>query len=259
MPRAIPVPVRQRLAELSRQGQTTAQIAAALRLAERTVRRLRRQLPAGAAPAPGPRYGRCGRKPRPCAAALDLRRQHPGWGAPYLRVVLAEQRAGPLPSARTLQRHLARAGLQPAPPGRRPRARAERARRPHEVWQLDAAERVRLRSGRLVCWLRVVDECTGAFLQTAVFPPGVVGAGPGGAEPAVPAPRLRPLGAAGAGPGGQRHPLGRPRRAADRAGPVAGGPGRAGGPQPAPPPPGQRRGGALARHGQALGRAQGRC
>ena len=151
MPRAVPAPLRQRLVELHRQGQPTPAIAAALGLPRRTVRRLVRRLAPPAAPLL-PDYRRCGRPPSDSAPALDCRRQHPGWGAPYIRVVLAEQGQHDLPSPRTLQRHLRRAGLQPAPPGRRGQARHDRAAAPHLVWQLDASERVRLRSGQQVCW-----------------------------------------------------------------------------------------------------------
>jgi hypothetical protein len=35
---------------------------------------------------------------------------------------------------------------------------------------MDACEYLRLQSDKRVCWLRVVDECTGAYLQTVVFP-----------------------------------------------------------------------------------------
>jgi hypothetical protein len=45
-----------------------------------------------------------------------------------------------------------------------------RADRPHYGWQTDASEELRLRSKQKVCWLRLVDECSGAFLQTIVFP-----------------------------------------------------------------------------------------
>ena len=38
-----------------------------------------------------------------------------------------------LPSARTLQRWFARAGLNPAPKGRRPRSDYRRATHPHDV------------------------------------------------------------------------------------------------------------------------------
>jgi hypothetical protein len=35
---------------------------------------------------------------------------------------------------------------------------------------MDACEYLRLATVKRVCWLRVVDECTGAFLQTVIFP-----------------------------------------------------------------------------------------
>jgi hypothetical protein len=39
---------------------------------------------------------------------------------------------------------------------------------------MDAAERMRLASGAQVSWLRIADECSGAVLQTRIFPPGVL-------------------------------------------------------------------------------------
>jgi hypothetical protein len=151
-----------------------------LRLPVRSVRRLfarfERHGPAGIAPA----YPRCGSRqparadPAVAEQACDLRRQHPTWGAELIRVVLHQQHpALPLPCTRTLRRLLRRAGLSPAPAGRppgTPRTPVPRADRPHVGWQTDAAEELRLRGGQRVCWLRVVDECSGAFLSTVVFP-----------------------------------------------------------------------------------------
>jgi hypothetical protein len=77
-----------------------------------------------------------------------------------------------LPCARTVQRHLGHAGLQPAPAGRTPSAvypRVPRAERPHQGWQMDASENLRLKGHQRACWLRIVDECSGAFLKTWVF------------------------------------------------------------------------------------------
>jgi hypothetical protein len=45
-----------------------------------------------------------------------------------------------------------------------------RAERPHQGWQTDASEDLRLQGKQRACWLRVVDECSGAFLKTLVFP-----------------------------------------------------------------------------------------
>jgi hypothetical protein len=40
---------------------------------------------------------------------------------------------------------------------------------------MDAAEQMRIAGGQGVSWLRLVDECSGAFLATTVFPPVLLG------------------------------------------------------------------------------------
>src|SRR5262249_36455210 len=60
--------------------------------------------------------------------------------------------AAPIPAERTLQRWFQRAGLIPAPSGRRTGPSSyHRAQQPHEVWQMDAADQVALRNGKQVC------------------------------------------------------------------------------------------------------------
>jgi transposase len=208
MPAPVPFAVRQAIIRRHRRGATPAAIADALGLPARTVRHLlaryRRQGEAALAPA----YPR-GPRPRPRAAerardrAVALRRDHPTWGAGLIRLHLRPPGGRRPPAARTLQRWFRRAGLGPAPRGRRPAAAAPGARagRPHDVWQVDAKEQVRLRTGQRVSWLRVVDECSGAVLWTAVFPPRVLAQGPAGGRPGRTAAGVRPLGPAGGHPG----------------------------------------------------------
>jgi hypothetical protein len=78
----------------------------------------------------------------------------------------------PLPTTRTLQLWMEQEGLA-RPPLRRPQLpQAERrASQEHQVWQMDAAEHIRLASGQQASWLRVVDEYSGAVLATVLFPP----------------------------------------------------------------------------------------
>ena len=142
-------------------------------LSLRTVQRLfvRFEQYGAAGIVPSYRPGRC---PFATEAALveavcQTRREHPRWGAEMIRLDLEADSAA-LPCARTLQRHLRKAGLQPAPAGRPPRSAGliPRADRPHQGWQMDAAEELRLQQG-YACWLRIVDECSGAFLQTLIF------------------------------------------------------------------------------------------
>lgn len=177
MARALAVPVRLAVFRRWQRGQTAAEIADALALAPRTVRHLLqrfRRRPEGLAPA----YDRCGwPRPWPDPAvyqqALELRRLHPGWGAGLIRVVLRERwPKAVLPSTRTLRRWFSRAGLGPAPRGRKPSPPRDRATRVHDVWQMDAVEQLRLRDGRRASWLRLTDEFSGAVLHTKAFAVG---------------------------------------------------------------------------------------
>jgi transposase-like protein len=192
MPAAVPLPIRRAILRRLERGDSVAEVAAAFGLAPRTVRGIRQRGEARLEPAP-PRPPALDPSAHPAyAPALHLRREHPGWGAGLIRVMLRRQGLAPLPATRTLQRWFSKAGLGPAPPGRRPEARRRRATRPHGTWQVDAAEDIPLADGSRVCWLRIVDEFTGAVLLTAVFPPRAVECGPAGGDPAGPPRRLRP-------------------------------------------------------------------
>jgi Homeodomain-like domain len=168
--------VRQAIWRRSQDGQDGPAIAKALGLAPRTVRRLVRRFRQEGQAALVPSYDRCGAAtPKPSVSIMQstvgLRREHPTWGAGMIRVMLRRRLPDdPLPAERTLQRWFLQAGLAPAPAGRRPAADPRRAERPHQVWQMDAAELVKLRTGQRVCWLRIADECSSAVLWTAVFP-----------------------------------------------------------------------------------------
>lgn len=180
MPIPLPLPLRRLIFRRAQRGQSAATIAQALRLCPRTVRHLLQrfgQQPADLRPAYRPGPGRPAAGHPLYDPALALRQQHPTWGAGYLRLRLASAHPQALlPSERTLQRWFRRQGQPPAPPGRRPQTEQARAATPHDTWQMDAVEQLRLAGGQGVCWLRLVDEATGAFLDTGVFPPLPVGA-----------------------------------------------------------------------------------
>jgi hypothetical protein len=214
MPRAIPVAIREQLCQRHRSGEPTATLAAAYGVSPRAVRALCRRLRRGGLEALRPRYhappAPPHAKPPACRAdVIQLRRDHPTWGAAWLLTVLKQRRPDhPWPVPRTAQRWLKAAGLNPAPRGRRPTSNANRATRPHEVWQMDGAECIRLANGEQVCWLRVVDELTGAALQTTIFPPAPSLSGRHAASPGGLTPGLQPLGATDPDSRGQRHSLG---------------------------------------------------
>ena len=175
MPRPIPVPIRHTVFRLWEQHHTPVPIAQTLGLSCVTVRRLVRRFRLRGVDGIAPDYSRT----HPALdsdiakAAVRWRREHPTWGAGLIRVPLRQEASGrPLPSTRTLQRWFLPADLAPAPAGRRTNAPDRRATVPHETWQRDAQERISIKTGEQVSWLRLVDEGRGAALWTAVSPLG---------------------------------------------------------------------------------------
>lgn len=181
MPASIPVPIRQTILRRWQKGDSVAILAQDLHLSERTVRHLVQRFAQVGPKSLTPNYDRCGTKKIPTDSdafkkAVEMRQQHPLWGGGLIRVMLRE--AGePCPSVRTLQRWFRNRQLSPALPGRRSDREKQRANCPHEVWQMDAADQVRLANKNQVSWLRLVDECSGAVLKTVIFPPRVLGPG----------------------------------------------------------------------------------
>ena len=201
MPRAVPLPLRQVIWARAQRGATAAAIATAVGLPARTVRDLLHRWRTRADGQLAPAYRRAGRPaphhPAIVAAVVQLRRDHPTWGAGRIRVQVQRQHpAWTLPDVRTMQRYLRQAGLNPAPRGRRPGLPGGRARVPHDTWQVDAAEHIRLATGQEVSWLRLVDECSGAPLETRVFPPRPLEPSAAPENPGRPAANLHPVGAA---------------------------------------------------------------
>ncbi len=152
-------------------------VAAQFSLSVRTVQRLYERFDQRGDKAIAPDYTACGQKQpkrtsdKTVEQLCKLRRDHPRWGSEMIRLELNDNTKS-LPSARTIRRQLHQAGLQPTPPGRPllPSPRLPRAGQAHQGWQMDACEYQALQTKKRVCWLRVVDECSGAYLQTVVFP-----------------------------------------------------------------------------------------
>ena len=260
MPSPIPVPVRQSIWQRWKKGESVARLAEELQLSVRTVRHLVRRFSQLGQKGLAPDYARCATKKMPTgsatfAKAVAMRQYHPTWGGGLIRVLLQEADDAS-PSARTLQRWFRRSTLAPAPPGRRPASDAHRARHPHDVWQMDAVDQLRLGSGQRVSWLRLVDECSGAVLQTTIFPPRLLEPGrtQGGAGDA--APGFFAVGAASALPGRQRRTVGIERRLAHRPGALVDRFGCGHDLESGPATSRQRRGRTLPGHRQTLGRAQ---
>ncbi len=114
-------------------------------------------------------YTACGR-PKPderiYRAARYLKYLHRDWGAPLIRTLLAKRYRNNIPTARTLQRWFKAARLTPLRQRRLTGKGSDKAIHVHGCWQIDAKERLASKA----CYLSIVDEHSGAFLQTPVFP-----------------------------------------------------------------------------------------
>ena len=213
MPAPIPIPVRRIILARWKKGASVASLAEELHLAERSVRHLVRRFAQRGQQGLAPDYVRCATKQMPTDSdtfhkAVAMRKQHPTWGGGLIRVLLQEQEDEACPCERTLQRWFRRSTLPAAPPGRRPAGDEQRACQPHDVWQMDAVDQLRLGGGQRVSWLRLVDECSGAVLQTTIFSPGLLEPGRTRGRAGDVAPGFFAVGKASAFAGRQRHTLG---------------------------------------------------
>lgn len=189
MPQAIALPLREQIVALRQQGMPLTKIARQLELSYGAVRRCWQRFCREGSAGLSPHYARCGcqkrRYPRALQeTALALKREHPRWGGGLIRVELAQQFPKvALPSVRSLQRWFTQAHLQP-PRSQRPAGISQRSRCVHEVWELDAKERMRLADGTPTCVLNVTEEASGALLGALVFPPVSLEPGSGNRCPA---------------------------------------------------------------------------
>lgn len=174
MPSALPRPVRREIVEKREAGESFASIARQMNVSYGAVRNIyRRYLETGEL---RPAYDRCVhtgvRSDKAVyAAAVEMKTDHPSWGAGLIRVELKELfDEEKLPSIRTLQRWFRRAGVQAPKPEKAPQATVRRGKSVHEVWALDAKEQIQLADGSGVSWLTITDEASGAILSATLFP-----------------------------------------------------------------------------------------
>lgn len=173
MGRATELGQREQLMALKQAGQSLTTISEQLHLPFATVRNLSARYKQQGHLAVG--YANCGPKqpttePLLHRASLWLKRHHPAWGAPLIRLKLSERYgAQRTPSVRTLQRWFRHHQLT------KPRQQAAQptmgqAKAVHNIWQVDAKENLVLGDGRAACYLTITDEHSGAGLQAPVFP-----------------------------------------------------------------------------------------
>lgn len=172
---AIPFATRQQIVQIRALGKSYRQLSQELGVSYDAVRRICKRQQQQGEVGLIPRYKQCGITGIRLSTfyhrvSLWLKRSHPLWGAPYIRLQLDTRYAmGHLPSIRTLQLWFKAANLTKPRPQllNSPKVWADH---PHQVWQIDAKEHQHTLDGAKVCWLTVVDEKSGAVLAAPVFP-----------------------------------------------------------------------------------------
>jgi hypothetical protein len=226
MPRAIPLATRQDIIDRHVRGQALTEIAAELKIPYVTVRSIWRAFRDQGADGLVVGYHACGGSTPayPDAVlrrACRIKREHPGWGAGRIRVELLESlSADAIPSTRVLQRAFRRAGINKPRRSQRPSAIPRPASAPHELWQVDAVEKARLRNRVEVSWLSVTDVFTGGMLANELSPPGTMAIGHAQPGSNTLPQGVSALGVARANPGRQWTSLGSEQGTAARLGVV---------------------------------------
>lgn len=177
MARASDVGLRNKIILCKSQGMKMSQIAREFGINYNTVRTLCKRHENEGSSGLLPNYGNCGRH---IAAEAEkvfrlvrlLKHLHPLWGVPYL-VQRIEQKFPDLPvqSIRHYQRRLSNGSAKIPKPNLPKGESVDRARQPHDTWEIDAKERLDLPDGQGACYLNATDEKTNAILKAAVFSP----------------------------------------------------------------------------------------
>lgn len=187
MARAHSQEVREKILSHRKEGYSMLEISEKMSISYNSVRTLCQrysssdQSESGMKAAILPYYAQCGPQDKAYSAeiiesALALKRLHPRWGAPRLRLALESDMGSTqseggdtIPSIRSLERwyrenNLVKPKRQTGEPS------IGRARAVHNIWEVDAKEQLELLDGQAACYLTMVDEKSGAWLASPVFP-----------------------------------------------------------------------------------------
>jgi transposase len=176
MGRALSLPLRSQIVAQKQEGKTLVAIASELQLSYATVGTIYRRFKEKGVEGLAACYQRCGRVATKSEdfmrrTSVWLRRLHRSWGAAFICLLLQQRyKEHKVPCERTLQRWFKAAGLARLK-SRLAVGPSTRAAQVHDVWQVDAKEKLQLTSGGKACYLTMVDEHSGALLKAWVFPP----------------------------------------------------------------------------------------
>ena len=176
MPAPLANEIRRQIVNRHEEGETLKAISESLNLSYNTVRKIwshwrkHGQL--------SPNYEQAKQKgtreyPVVYEEAIDMKRQHPRWGAQLIRLELGvAYPTEKLPSVRTLQRWFKQAGVNRASKVKHNGVSVvQRGKAVHEVWAVDAREQMKLGDGSYASWLTLTDEASGSILGCETFSP----------------------------------------------------------------------------------------
>jgi transposase len=193
MGQALSLALRERIYTLREKGMTLTNISEELSIPHSTVKQLCRRFRQQGISGLVPSYSNCGSKTslqlnEQKARFIALKEQHLRWGAPRLHLEqqlsdskrsdadldLAQNEARSKPeknlaSIRSLNRWYRQVGLS-KPRKQGGQVSIGRALAPHNIWEIDAKERLILCDGSPACYLTITDEKSGAWLEAPVFP-----------------------------------------------------------------------------------------
>jgi Winged helix-turn helix len=175
MSKPIPYEVRRQVIRLKENGQGPSVIAETLGLSRSAVQKLLRLWQMNGESALQTRYSNCG-KNAPQKFDLEIvaaiqRQRDSSRGGPFVySLLVSQQPQKSIPHYRTIQRWWAKGktGEGPVLP---PRRRERWSKEPHETWQIDGKELIKLADGTETSWMNIADEATSTVLQTTVFSP----------------------------------------------------------------------------------------
>ena len=176
MPAPLPIKIRREIVERHETGETLRSISEEMKLPYDTVRKIWQHWSKHGKLEPNYTLAKVKGTRKYKAVyelAIQLKGEHPKWGATLILLKLGETLpAAELPSERTLQRWFRQAGISRTPKVQRGGAKTvKRGKAVHEVWAVDAKERLRLADGSWASWLVVTDEASGAILYAEAFSP----------------------------------------------------------------------------------------
>jgi hypothetical protein len=156
-------------------GETLLEISNSLSISYRTVVNLWQKYKKNGFQIPTSNYSNCGRHQSNIYSSIKQvclleKGLHERWGAPRIHHELCKKYpSDKVPSIRTLQSWYREANLT------KPRFLNNEhpigsAKAVHNIWQVDAKERLVLLDGQEACYLTIVDDKSGACLEALVFP-----------------------------------------------------------------------------------------